>query len=570
MAADSTLVTASFKEGLSRYGTMVQDLKPLYESDIAISKTTGDIVVGLLKDIKADNKKMQIGRDKQLSQFKRIADEGFQSLYAQSEPMPNKVINALRDRIKDLTEEFKLVNQYGEEDTEEDNNARMRLMGELKRIVSEVVDTRGKFQTILGSADKWNKERINPENISTYQSFLNLKEMDANDDVTVAYIDGRLTFINSATGKQFTAAQMEEGIPALSRKMKIFGQERFTSAGKKGILDGKNNSHGHYDNEIIIKEIEGNYKDEIETEEDFMDASTIEIAAGTGTFKNDLLDHIGISLEIVKNMYYTEDGEVIPIGEVFAKWDKDADGDVDADDVAKIPEEEAEAFKANYKRMMSALTNRFDPAFNLEVSKELFGKWAADKEKQYYNRFFEDNKPRASKEELGSWLGSGNSLRAQGIGGNGYIEYYDALAMYKSLQESVKGIETSFSINNITYKYDPNTKKWSAPGKKEGTTMQGTTFELLEEGFKINHPDFNKFKVKPKKEILDPKKEKEIKIEGKTKTEVGRELEAFLFMEPWKQKDFLGLPRNTSKDDLNKAVNVMINKYKKRLKEFEG
>jgi len=412
MGADSTLVNASFKEAISRAGVDVPNLKPLYDSSTGITKAVSGVITGLIGNIKEGNKKMRIGRDKQIAAFQKIADVGFQKLYEQKEPMPEKVVNALRDRIKELKEEFELYNTYGKNDTEENNNARMKLMGELQRITNGVIDTRSNFQTILGTAGNWNKERINPENISTYQSFLDIRGMDANNDISVEYIKGELTFINSATDKQFTSSEMIEGIPAMDKKMKVYGTDRFIAAQRKGGTDGKNRSYGYYDNESVITSVKGGYLDEIVDEEDFMNASTIELASGSGTFKNDLLDHAGISLEVVKNMYYTENGESVPIGEIFAKWDQDGDGDVDGDDLKKInklPPAEIEAFNVNHKRIVSALTNRYDPAFDLETSKELFADWAVDKEKQYYDNHYKSNyTPPEGSEELGQqnvWAG---------------------------------------------------------------------------------------------------------------------------------------------------------------------
>jgi len=574
MGADSTLVQASFKEALSRAGTSVPNLKPLYDSRVDTMKQFGDIVTGLIGEVKKDNELLRIGRDKQLAGFKKIADEGFQKLYAQDEPMPNKVVNALRDRIKELQEEFETYNTYGKNDTEENNDARMRLMGELRRITGEVVDTRANFQDILGNANNWNKERINPENISTYQSFLDISGMDANDDVTVDYVNGRLTFINSATGKQFTARQIKEGIPEMDKKMKVFGQDRFTSAGRKGQLDGKNDSHNYYDNDLIMKETESVYRDEIQDEEDFMNASTIEVASGSGIFKNDLLDHTGISLELVKNMYYTEDGKTIPIGEIYAQWDQDGDNDVDAEDVAaisKLSPAEIEAFKMNHKRMVSALTDRYDPAFDLEISKQLYGEWAANKEAQYYNRFWKDNKPKPEEGEegLGSWIGSGNSLRAQGAGGNGWIEYYEATDMYNELEKAMNGEDATFSVNNVTYRYNAANKVWTGKGiRKEGVSTQLLIGKNT--GFKISHPDFDKFRVVPKKEILDPKVEKVIEVKSKNKKELAKEMGKFTMMDERRKKEFLGLPKNVSQEDYEKAVDKMMKKYKEKLTEIEG
>jgi len=149
MAADSTLVNAAFREAISRAGVDVPNMKPLIDSNIEITKKTGEIITGLIGNIKDAEKTMRLGRDKQLAEFKKIADNGFTKLYEQKEPMPNKVVNALRDRIKELKEEFELVNTYGKNDNEENNDARLRLMGELKRITGGIINTRSDFQLML-------------------------------------------------------------------------------------------------------------------------------------------------------------------------------------------------------------------------------------------------------------------------------------------------------------------------------------------------------------------------------------------------------------------------------------
>jgi hypothetical protein len=411
MAADSTLVNAFFKESISRAKADVPNLKPIYDSNIEIMRTGQRFVTGLIDMVKKENDLLRIGRDKQLSVFKGRVNQTYEKLYSMDEPLPNKVVNALRDRIKELKQDFELVNTYGKNDTEENNDARIKLLGELKRITNSVVKTRETFMTISGDAKDWNADRINPENISTLQSFLDIENMDANDNIAVQYIDGNLTFMNLATGKQFTAPQMREAIPVVDRKIQQFGTERIGGAQTRGRNDAESGLGNHYSNQDVINQVKSEYTSEVLDEEDFMNAATVEIFRGSGTFKNDLLDHASISTELIKNMYYRENGDVIPIGEIFAKWDKDTDGDVDADDYAKIPKEEIEAFKANHKRIISALTNKFDPAFDLETSKQMWGDWATNKEKQAYNRFYIKHNDLESSKIAGNYK----------LGSNGYL-----------------------------------------------------------------------------------------------------------------------------------------------------
>ena len=389
MAADSTLVNAFFKESISRARADVPNLKPLYDSNVEIMKTGQKFVTGLIDAVKKENDLLRVGKDKQLSVFKSKVSETYEKLYSMDEPLPNKVVNALRDRIKELKADFEAVNTYGKNDTEENNDARLKILAQLKRITNSVVKTRETIMTISGDAKDWNTDRINPDNIETLQSFLDIKNVDANDNIVVDYIGGDLTWINLATGKQFTAKQMREAIPTIDKKIQQFSTDRIGGAQTKGRNDAQDGVANYYDNINVLNQIKSEYTSEILDEEDFMNASTVEIFKGSGTFKNDLLSHAGISTELIKNMYYTENGNTIAIGEIFAKWDKVSDGVIDNKDVAaiqKLSKEEIEAFKVNHKRIISALTNKFDPAFDLETSKQMWGEWATNKEQQTYNR----------------------------------------------------------------------------------------------------------------------------------------------------------------------------------------
>ena len=62
MAADSTLVSAAFKEAESRAGADVPNLKSLYESNVKIGKGYLDIVTGAIGAFKKDEETLRIGK----------------------------------------------------------------------------------------------------------------------------------------------------------------------------------------------------------------------------------------------------------------------------------------------------------------------------------------------------------------------------------------------------------------------------------------------------------------------------------------------------------------------------
>jgi len=400
MAADRTLVDAAFKLGASEAAVAVPNMKPIYDSNLAMAEKAFSTITGAVNSVKKSQETIRIARDKQLKGFTKIADETYDKLYTMDEGLPEKVVTALRNEIESLQADFESYNTYGKNDTRENNAARTRITGELKRITNSVVKTRTAFMDISGDAKDWNRNRVDPANIATLQSFLNIKDMDLNDDITVEYIKGELTFINSATGKSFTAKGMREAVPTINKGIQTFSTGRLSTAQKAGKTDGYDASDNRYERPEVISAAKAEYMSEIMTDEDFMNASTIETVDGVQPFKLALMDHEAIPVEIIRHMYYDEGGKTVPIGEIFAKWDKDTDGDVDGDDMGMMSEDELVIFEENHKRMISALTNVYDDAFDLQTSKSLFADYSVDAEKQAYDRLYIEESTKRETREL--------------------------------------------------------------------------------------------------------------------------------------------------------------------------
>ena len=409
MAADPTLTRAAFQAARIKAGADVPNLKPLYDSTLDIMQTGQRFVDNLMNQVQKRNEIDRIAKDKQLSGFNKITDDTYSSLYSMDEPMPNKVVNALRTRIKELKEEFELVNTYGKNDTEENNNARIRLLGELKRITNQTVNTRSKFMEMSGDYPDWNNARINTENIDTLKSFLDLKNMDINDNISVMYTNEGLTFINAATGKSFTTAQMREAMPIINKAPQTLATSRANDALSLAARNAENGEASIYSQDDLNiynstkADVKGAFLDPIKTNEDYVNAATIKLLPKAQTLEKALETYSVIPVEIIKNMYYTEDNNAVPIGETFARLDRDNDGDIDKDDFSGMSQEEFEVFRANHKEMINAIIKPNHPAFNLETSKEILGNYYANIEEQIYtntyNTVAENKRKKEGKED---------------------------------------------------------------------------------------------------------------------------------------------------------------------------
>ena len=67
-------------------------------------------------------------------------------------------------------------------------------MAELARVTNEAINTRASFMTIAQNAGNFNSSRINSEDINPIKSILDLENMDKNDNLSVSFVDGKLTF----------------------------------------------------------------------------------------------------------------------------------------------------------------------------------------------------------------------------------------------------------------------------------------------------------------------------------------------------------------------------------------
>ena len=117
MAADSTLVSAAFREAGSRRGVI--DQSALYQQSRRMGQQALGLVVGAIKKLDDKKEKQKLGAEQQLKGFDRIANNNLRKLYAQEETLPNKIVFAIEEEVKRLQTEFEDVNTYGDNDTSE-------------------------------------------------------------------------------------------------------------------------------------------------------------------------------------------------------------------------------------------------------------------------------------------------------------------------------------------------------------------------------------------------------------------------------------------------------------------
>ena len=417
--ADSTLVQAAFREGQSGALADVPNLKPLYDQTTKI----GDQYTKAIKDIvnvfNLKSEQEDLEKEKRLKPFKSVADEAFQTLYSQDEPMPQKVIDAVTAEVERLQAEFEKVNTEGKGDTRENERARMKITGDLKRITNEAINTRANFMKMTGSAGDWNPKLIDTNKIDPIKSILDLKNMDKNNGIKVAYVDGKLTFTteNYSTGVgigvvgpegitreeyklgdavSFNSDQMAAALPKVDLNNDKWLLEGQNSAAKQGQMDAKNKIDSYYDSDYAVGEVKSEIESQIKTEDQFQDIMSRKMdGINAPSFMTALRSRMDIPLSTFDNMFYDDNGKKVDLGGVFAELDKNNDGDINTADSAGLKGEALQSFENNYNQMIDALVNINNPAFDLKTSKGLLVDYYADLRKQAYEANYKRYTPKS-------------------------------------------------------------------------------------------------------------------------------------------------------------------------------
>ena len=508
MGADSTLVNAAFKEAVSRAGANVPSMQSLFDSNKEQSKASLNMITKAIAARDAINEKSRLGKEKQLKRFKDICARNYEKLFVGKETMPQKVIDAVDKRIRELQDEFEMVNTYGKNDTVENERARMRLNGELQRIINAAVNTRATFGKLGENLDSWNHDEISADIIAPQTMMMDLDNIDTNDNVTIEFNDkNELTFsaenyygdATSTWGNKvsYTIAQMEKNIPKKNVKADANVLKGNKSAKDKGRTDGFDDDGG-MDFDVQVEK--DNFLADIKTEEDFQNIARrrLEGLESTLSFKEALEKNIDIPVAVLNNMFVNMDGEMVDVGSVYAELDRSGpdgnpDGIINAEDSVGLEGKDLEAFIANHDAMIDILTNKDNESFDLKRSKSLIGDYYTDLKRQEYEKGFKYERGRKPLKAGEAWLGSYKSLPI--LGSNEYADYDTGVLMLESMRDAEKGNKTYFGLKGDFFTYDPDTKLWStSPDNVRWNFEKGATTTQLIVKLGLNASEFQAMK----------------------------------------------------------------------------
>ena len=515
MGADSVLVNAAFKEATSRTGGDVLNMKPMYDSNVSNMNKAFNTINSAMGIYSAKKEVGRAGVRKQLEGFQAQANAGVKDMYAQDEPMHDAFINAFRDKIMGLQDEFEDVNTYGKGDTQENSQARTRIEGELKRVISQANKFRGQTEIFFDNLENVDSGNVYGPSVAAHQQALNFKDYDRLLDegkIEVRYGKDGIEIISSGYdtevrgglgSKGTTQSETSVGekvvvtLASLNENFRPTDIEHHTKlmAGvndytSSGDLEGKKakvaydangemvefkwneeeavsnftrqvNSRTNFDN-VVNAKIEGLY--EIET-----------------SFKASLEKNINISVNLLQNMFVDENGDGInDLEEVFKQLDvaggKDGDGVIDKKDLAasgNIP-----GFERNLDAMIDALTNTSNPAFNMKTSAPMLGAFLAEAAK--------------GRSKLAFDLAAGSRKKDGGKSGNYNVNGREMTA--ETFEKSYGGMVRMINnpkegdvgqANGINFMYQ-NGKYYaeSTPGKFD---VEKTQFEVATDSGLLNY-----------------------------------------------------------------------------------
>ena len=215
MGADSTLVTAAFKEAQTRAGAMVPNLKPLYDSDRKIGTEPFKAIMGLVEQVAKKDALYEAGRVKQFATFRESVNSMHKKLAEDKLSLSANTIDVIDGAIRDLQDEFEAVNTFGNNDTAENEKARYRIEGELNKLIKGTVNTRAGFITIGKLINSVNVKAVDPNELAAIKLFIEAADNDNDTRVTRSMgKDGAMVYTATdykTTTKKVFGGMMPEG-----------------------------------------------------------------------------------------------------------------------------------------------------------------------------------------------------------------------------------------------------------------------------------------------------------------------------------------------------------------------
>jgi len=520
MGADGGLIRASLSESLSRANASVLNKKALYDSTATNMETVFNSIDSAMKVYSNKKKANRNGVRKQMAAFETQANSGVKEMYSEDEPMPEVFMNAFRKKITDLQDEFELHNTYGKGDTAENSHARARIMGELQRVTNRAKGFRANTNIFLNSIDNINEGEVNAKDIAGSQQALDFKNYDRlvreGKISKVEYGENGIEITSKGYYSDASGSWGEEVVSLASLKAKfpqtntehhtnlLATQNRYLDQSK--IAATQPNPENDYDEEI------GNavFTRQVDTPENFRNVVSSVVPGVTALpFKVYLEKNLDISINVLDNMYYTEGGVKVAVGEVFKELDVSGangvpDGRIDGNDLlAKENElnnkidaegkkvyENLTAFESNIDALIDALTNVDNPAFDMTLSSEMLGSYIGgavkSNVKEMYDKTFKANNP-SSKTELLP-LSDGENYLVYGGGSRKGRQIKDAYNLYDTKKR--------FRSYDDKFTFKPTDKGWTVTGptdpEKDGSYSGPITTRLQDEADLVLKMGFNR------------------------------------------------------------------------------
>ena len=470
MAGDSSLINAAFAQYQSSYASDLTSSAKMIEAQNKIASNYMKVFNDAFKAYKVKEEKIEMGKDAQLANFKSILNTNYSKLFVQKEVMPAKIVAAIDNEVRRLQEEFETVNTYGDGDNVENERARIRINGELQRVINEAINARATFIKLSDRVEDWPEDAIKYKNLDALTAMMDLDNLDKNDNVAVSFVNGKLTFsarnytFNNETQLMegpmisYNISQMDSLLPGaiLENDTKVVGL--INSFGDEGKTAGSEVRGTSFD----LNEFTAKINNIIRTPEDFRSLAMRRIPdlnekSFYQSLKMDNLFRIDIDM---LNSTLAE--------EFVSKLDLDPDGKIDVNDMKNLSDEDLEIYTQNYNKLIQVLTdidyvdpNNPEIKFDLNTSKAILGDYFAGFAEGAYNTNYKANLPEGSDPMEGYEMLFGRRVPAP----QGRV----TLEREYALVNSIASGQDLVTVNKKVYKYNKDKKMYQLY-KTQGAT----------------------------------------------------------------------------------------------------
>ena len=416
MASDKNLINASKLLAESKIGVNVPDMSNQYKQTVGINKGYMDIISNIGKDMMLERKKLKAGKEKQIEQLNKTIETNYKNMYLKGAPQSQEVILATRQAIKKIQAEYETHNTYGDNDTQENEIARVRLEAMAAKVIQQATNSRevitsiGKRQKLIRTNDLVDLESSGF--IGSLNKMLDMKNMDADDLVTATYNDNYDLVMstideNGAPLYSMTFDEINDKLPSYDADLHQLLLDDNKNAGVLGAQDGdRENPVNVYQGDGYVEKRKLNFLRLIDDEKSFNDFAGARLVGRD--FREAIMSDVNITFSTIETMAAQLNMDPTKLLKIL-----DADGSGDINYQKDLVSAEAkEVFKENFNKIYTAIVKPGADGFNLETSKDLLADYYVDMEKQNYEVNFNKVIDEKEAKRLADYKASlGNTMR---------------------------------------------------------------------------------------------------------------------------------------------------------------